>query len=935
MGAVRIRSDFYSANENVKYRVDIWDSDYAGSTITSLENNGFTLTYDSEGDTILEPIKPSSVRFTLIDDGSGDFIAFESDLSTAQENEFKLIIYKYNAGTPVLFWAGVIMTDLVSYANDNTPREFEIIAKDGLNRAANIEFDKIDSSPYIVAGVSAPQTFMKIIFDCLSYTETAQFWNGANVPYIRVATAWFETNQILDGSSSAKQQSRSLETFRIDRDFLFDHEFDDKGQGWTKDEHWKWLNQWGNPHTRLRTNDDPALKVRTVLRELLQLLGLRIMLSDGIWYITQVSLLTDSSIAYANYSYLGAFDTSFGTSGISTVSMRVAPTVLSGGRFNYLPSIKSASATVLPSDVLNISDTSIGTVTNASPDLTKTFQLGTIYGGSGQYLQIELRWMPTKYGYTSFGYVHTVHIKFIATDDTATIWRFKHTHTKSSITQGEWTNTAADDVYIETNAFSPPAYTGTAKFKTPDIPFTVAEGCTIEITIDTVDYYGNAITASTPDFQTLFYGFGISLLDSTGTTQKITEYVSYNPDLTVGNSTDILLGKLRIHDTGIIGGKNSIEYDEYVGAGRWTKVVNIDAGFDHNQSLVKTILRENVALQRKPVKKYVGAFRGYAYQAYNVLSYDSIYWVFMAGSFNSTTSEWDGTWFKILREPSTILQAATNSADERGKIHELGQTMGDYTPVGVVWRPPLGSEGKFPIAKAYFNDTIDTAGGSVSSLTVTSGTKGHILSGDSIYMINPGTREIVETFEASANVDDGDTTISVLGNTPNETLYHGFELCQDLNEVCASDEIRAAEAITLGVGNNSTKSYILKVDTTNATITELTTNGLTGSGITNRIYVNSGAVYGCEVYLTGKVTGSANSLYYKRSFAIANNGGTTALNGSVATVGTDIASVAIAAASITISANNGDDCIKLEVTGIAATNIRWTCRVDVTVSLYA
>ena len=153
MGAVRIRSDFYSANENVKYRVDIWDSDYAGSTITSLENNGFTLTYDSEGDTILEPIKPSSVRFTLIDDGSGDFIAFESDLSTAQENEFKLIIYKYQAATPVLFWAGVIMTDLVSYANDNTPREFEIIAKDGLNRAANIEFDKIDSSPYIRAGV--------------------------------------------------------------------------------------------------------------------------------------------------------------------------------------------------------------------------------------------------------------------------------------------------------------------------------------------------------------------------------------------------------------------------------------------------------------------------------------------------------------------------------------------------------------------------------------------------------------------------------------------------------------------------------------------------------------------------------------------------------------------------------------------------------------
>jgi hypothetical protein len=613
--------------------------------------------------------------------------------------------------------------------------------------------------------------------------------------------------------------------------------------------------------------------------------------------------------------------------------MRVAPSVLSDGRFTYLPAIKSASATVLPSDVLNINDSTVGTVTNASPTLTKTFKLGTIYGGTGQYLQIELRWMPTKFAYTSFGYNHQIHIKIIAEDDTSTDWRFKHTHTQTTLTAGVWTNALADEIYIESNAFSKPAYNATVKFKTPEIPFTVAEGCTLEISIATVDYNGNAITAKTPDFETLFYAFGISLLDSTGVNQKITEYVAYNPDVAnTINSTDLLLGKLRIHDTGIIGGKNSIERDEYVGAGRWTKVVNIDAGFDHNQSLVKTIIRENVALQRKPVKKYVGAFRGYAYQAYNVLSYDSSYWVFMAGSFNSTTSEWDGSWFKILREPNSILQAATNSADEKGKVHDVGQFMGDYIPIGKVWSPPKGDLGRFPIPKAYFNDTIDTAGGAVSSLTVTSGTKGHMLGGDSLYMINPSTREIVDTFEVAANVSEGDTAITVLSNTPSETLYHGFELCTDLNEVFASDEIRAINTISVGTGKYHTHEYIVYVDTSDATTKELTTNGLLGSGTANRIQIITDTVVGCEFHLVGKVNSSANSLYYKRSFCMVNNGGTTALVGTVQTIGTDIASVAIAAATTTITANNSNDCIKFEVNGIAATNISWTGRVILTIN---
>ena len=146
MGAVRISTEFYT-DQGVRYKVNIWDSDWASATITSFNNNGFELEYD-RCDKFLTPLIPSSCYFTLIDDNSAAFTAFKTDLANAQENEFKLYIEKYVSGAWVIDWAGIIMSDMVSWDNDGSPRYFEIIAKDGLNRLEGITFDKILTTPY-------------------------------------------------------------------------------------------------------------------------------------------------------------------------------------------------------------------------------------------------------------------------------------------------------------------------------------------------------------------------------------------------------------------------------------------------------------------------------------------------------------------------------------------------------------------------------------------------------------------------------------------------------------------------------------------------------------------------------------------------------------------------------------------------------------------
>lgn len=130
-------------------------------------------------------------------------------------------------------------------------------------------------------------------------------------------------------------------------------------------------------------------------------------------------------------------------------------------------------------------------------------------------------------------------------------------------------------------------------------------------------------------------------------------------------------------------------------------------------------------------------------------------------------------------------------------------------------------------------------------------------------------------------------------------------------------------SITSGA-NHSLKEYILKRDTTDATLTEVTTDGAAGSGATNRIPVASGQTLSAVVNIAVKQSGSANSKQMLRQFLITNNGGVVTIEGAVTVLGTDVGSLGLAAVTATITANDTDDCINVSVTGIAATNLRFT-----------
>jgi hypothetical protein len=91
----------------------------------------------------------------------------------------------------------------------------------------------------------------------------------------------------------------------------------------------------------------------------------------------------------------------------------------------------------------------------------------------------------------------------------------------------------------------------------------------------------------------------------------------------------------------------------------------------------------------------------------------------------------------------------------------------------------------------------------------------------------------------------------------------------------------------------------------------------------------STAMHGTILLIASKSDGSAVARF-ARQFTIKNAAGTTSLVGSVITLGTDEA----AGVSVAITANDTNDALKIEVTGIAAENWKWVASVHAVEMIY-
>lgn len=124
-------------------------------------------------------------------------------------------------------------------------------------------------------------------------------------------------------------------------------------------------------------------------------------------------------------------------------------------------------------------------------------------------------------------------------------------------------------------------------------------------------------------------------------------------------------------------------------------------------------------------------------------------------------------------------------------------------------------------------------------------------------------------------------------------------------------------------GDSQFVLQVMRVKTTNATPTTMQTGHEDRIG---RLTIPSGKIMFCNVLVSGIKSDGSAAACYKRKLAIKNVGGTTSLVGSVETIGTDIEDSA--ACDVAITADNVNDCLQINVTGIAAETWRWVAVVE-------
>ena len=95
-------------------------------------------------------------------------------------------------------------------------------------------------------------------------------------------------------------------------------------------------------------------------------------------------------------------------------------------------------------------------------------------------------------------------------------------------------------------------------------------------------------------------------------------------------------------------------------------------------------------------------------------------------------------------------------------------------------------------------------------------------------------------------------------------------------------------------------------------------------GSSTRLTIPSGKVLSALIQITGIKSDGSAVAHYVRQVAIKNVSGTTSLVYAAVTVGTDNA----AGTSIAVSADDTNDALKVEATGITAETWRWVARVD-------
>lgn len=239
--AERIRIE-WTDRRGTDWRISILDDQFTGSYYEGqVLSDSVALTYEGAADETHLPLIGSSLTFELIRTGQqvDDLLL---DIVTAVEGDIRAHLYRDGSRE----WAGVILPDTVSYSLDYLNGTATVTAVDDLGLLDQIEYQDTDGS-----ALTTSERFIDHIRRCLSYLRTEGDWASSD-EFIRVV------DHVTAGTDSTYQPT-ALRTYglRVHNDSF-----------WTVEE---------GIYT--------FTPVRTVLEQILLILGARMFQAEGVWWI--------------------------------------------------------------------------------------------------------------------------------------------------------------------------------------------------------------------------------------------------------------------------------------------------------------------------------------------------------------------------------------------------------------------------------------------------------------------------------------------------------------------------------------------------------------------------------------------------------------------------------------------------------------------------
>ena len=766
--AKRLHAEFFSQN-GTEYDIELYDSSFVG-TSQEVITHDLQIRWESEGDMPLEPLKASKASFSIVNN-SAAVDAFLTSMKSGNEDDFQMVIRKNGS----LFWAGVVLIDLLSWADTPKNRVVTIQAIDGIGRLKDI--------PFTWASDTAnpdTNTLLKYVYEILEYNNLSTYW-GASDAYFYESCEFYDTQITTPAATDSpflltrcertlfltNDVLRTIPTSKLVPTINFALPTYRNIRG-TSNVGWKRIDSAINEYKPITCGD--------ALAAIMQLMCCRIMMSDGAYHIQQLRNfdgatynrrlitkgLTVSSAA--NFSHRQTEGTDV---------KRAA-----GGVWTYLPPLNLATVLYTPPPIMRYDGGSEEPLDSATTPITRTMNIGTVRGGSGT-------------GRTMKVYAHIRNDKNVLRNNSKlTIdiqikcgtYRVKSTQAAKNVI--EWTTVGTDKVTREQRVGTSYGWAGHTdiwfEFETPEIPFTKETGCTIDFT-----YTLTSINASSPNAKLVIKPEAAETLIESDRNQNALFEVN-NPN--TQNSKRIDFGNLGLVDRDDPSTANNIEiYDgtSWEESGLW------DCGYPTDYTLHQGVPMEAVSLQRTPND----VFQGPIFVPASYSGKDCVY-PHMTYYYDTTTYWFNGgTWIcNHDRMQGEWVQYTFNSGSMSPVVNKSNQG-GDINPDD--WNAPRISN-KDEYDRDWWDDQqlaeikTNTGTGSVTSIAVVSLDR-DLRDGDTLTIIDPYTNTIMDTCTVNGNQTSGATSITVNSFTPSQDLYVGALVTWKKSDIRESEIIRAKD----------------------------------------------------------------------------------------------------------------------------------------------